>query len=295
MHTPIPLVLTLTLTLSLLATSTPAQKLTSTDKQTNPKPNPANYNTTVLILGAGMTGITAARSLANELNITDFLIVEARHEVGGRMQNTKIGSTTIELGANWIQSLGTNPIWALAQKYGVKNTPSIWSNIDYFTGGGWEGPGGKLQQAMDRFEEEIFPQAAIEAGRREQLGLPDLSMRAGLRLAGWTPLTPEELTAEYFFHDWEMGEAPVESGFIGTVNSHNETFIESGSDENNLCVDSRGFKQIIVGQTEEIEGFSKKILYNKVVETIEYSKQGVKVMAKDGTVIHADYALCTFS
>ena len=256
---------------------------------------PKTYNTTVLILGAGMTGITAARSLANELNITDFLILEARNEIGGRMQNTKIGSTTIEFGANWIQSLGTNPIWALAQKYNVQNTPSIWGDIDYFTGDGWEGPGGKLQEAMDRFEEQAFHKAAIEAGRREQLGLPDLSMRAGLRLAGWTPLTPEEFTAEYFYHDWEMGETPVESGFIGTINSHNETFIESGSDENNLCVDPRGFKQIIVGQAAEIEGFEGKIHLNEVVETIEYNGQGVTVMTKDGTTVHGEYALCTFS
>ncbi|KAF8440194.1 hypothetical protein BGX38DRAFT_1251036 [Terfezia claveryi] len=166
-----------------------------------------------------MTGITAACSFANELNITDFLILEARNEIGGRMQNTKIGSTTIEFGANWIQSLSTNPIWALAQKY---------------------------------------------------------HYACGLRLAGWTPLTPEEYSAEYFYHDSGMGETPVESGFIGTIHSHNETFIESGSDENNLCVDPRGFKQIIVGQAAEIDGFGGKLHLNEMVEsmngTIVYAK-----------------------
>ncbi|KAF8416888.1 amine oxidase [Tirmania nivea] len=293
MRTPSPL-LAFSLSLSFLTGPTFAQKPTGITSKTTSKQDPRSYNTTVLILGAGMTGITAARSLANELNITDFLVVEARNEIGGRMQNTKIGDTTIEYGANWIQSLGTNPIWALAKKYNVKNTPSVWTNIDYFTGDGWEGPGGKLQEAMERYE-EVFPVAAIEAGRREQLGLPDLSMRAGLRLAGWKPLTPEELAADYFFHDWEMGETPVESGFIGTINSHNETFIESGSDQNNLCVDPRGFKQIIVGQASEIDDFEGKLHLNKVVETIEYSGQGVTAKTKDGTTFYADYALCTFS
>lgn len=282
-----PSLLALSTALSLLTAPAMGQKVTKT--------KPKSYNTTVLILGAGMTGVTAARSLANELNITDFLILEARDEIGGRMQNTRIGSTTIEFGANWIQSLGTNPIWALAQKYGVKNTPSIWSDIDYFTGDGWEGPGGKLQEAMARFEEVVFEKASTEAGRREQLGLADLSMRAGLRLAGWTPLTPEELAAEYFYHDWEMGESPVESSFIETINSHNETFIESGSDENNLCVDPRGFKQVIVGQAAEVHDFEDKLHLSQVVETIEYTGQGVTVKTKDGTIFHADYALCTFS
>lgn len=60
-------------------------------------------STKVLILGGGLTGVTAARTLALELNVTDYLVVEARHELGGRLQNTDIGGYNIEFGANWIQ------------------------------------------------------------------------------------------------------------------------------------------------------------------------------------------------
>ncbi|KAF8446869.1 amine oxidase [Kalaharituber pfeilii] len=261
----------------------------------HPLPAPQEVNTTVLILGGGMTGITAARSLANELNITDFLLVEARHELGGRMQNTKIGNTTIEFGANWIQSLGNNPIYSLAKKYNVMNVRSIWTSLDYFTEDGWNGENGTVAQAMHRYEEEYFPLAQVEAGRREELGLPDLSMKAGLSLVGWIPETAAEWIAEYFYHDWEMGETPVESSFIETVNSHNETFIESGSDENNLVIEPRGFKQIVIGQANEIEDFEAKVLYNKTVEQINYGKDGVTVFTRDGWKINAKYALCTFS
>ncbi|KAI5803977.1 amine oxidase [Peziza echinospora] len=242
-----------------------------------------------------MTGVTAARSLANELNITDFFVLEARHELGGRMQNTVIGTTGIEFGANWIQSLGTNPVWALAQKYGVKNVRSEWGSLDYFGGGGWEGPDGPLAHAMERFEAEVMPAATVDAGRREELGLPDLSMKAGLRLAGWTPRTAAEKTAEYFYHDWEMGEPPVQSSFIGTINSHNETFVESGSEDNNLVIEPRGFKQIILGQAAEIAGFEGKVLYNKTVTRIAYSGDGVTVHTADGWTVYAEFALCTFS
>jgi monoamine oxidase len=47
--------------------------------------------TEVLILGGGMTGVSAAHSLYFDSNITDFLIVEARNELGGRVQNHMIG------------------------------------------------------------------------------------------------------------------------------------------------------------------------------------------------------------
>jgi hypothetical protein len=83
----------------------------------------------VLILGGGVAGVIAARTLHRK-GIDDFLIVEARNELGGRMQNYTIGVSgkqyTIELGPNWIQGTQTgngtaNPILTLARKYHLKN------------------------------------------------------------------------------------------------------------------------------------------------------------------------------
>ena len=51
----------------------------------------------VLILGAGITGITAARTL--EVNgITNFLVLEATDRIGGRIR--EYDGTSIEVGAN---------------------------------------------------------------------------------------------------------------------------------------------------------------------------------------------------
>jgi polyamine oxidase len=152
--------------------------------------------TEVLILGGGMAGVAAANFLHHDAGIRDILIVEARSVLGGRVQDARIGDYVIEYGANWIQGLGNNPIWKMAQKYGVRNQYSNWESIDYFTKAGWEGDDGPLQQAVTRYEEEVFPAASADAGRRKELGQPDLSMKAGLKLNGWNPLTPEERTAE---------------------------------------------------------------------------------------------------
>lgn len=55
-------------------------------------------NAQVLILGGGVTGIIAARTL-EEQGITDYLIVEARPELGGRMMSHTFGrnKNTIEV------------------------------------------------------------------------------------------------------------------------------------------------------------------------------------------------------
>lgn len=82
----------------------------------------------VLILGGGVAGVIAARTL-HERGIDNFLIIEARDELGGRMQNKTFGGPgnahTIEQGPNWVQGTQTgngpaNPIFDLVKKHGVK-------------------------------------------------------------------------------------------------------------------------------------------------------------------------------
>lgn len=89
--------------------------------------------THVAILGAGVAGITAAWALHNA-SVDDFIIVERNDYIGGRMAHTTFGKDfktgnpyTVELGANWVQGLGSpggpeNPIWTFAKQYNVSNT-----------------------------------------------------------------------------------------------------------------------------------------------------------------------------
>jgi len=58
----------------------------------------------VLILGAGMSGITTAHTLSQN-NITNFIILEAEGRIGGRVKSEVLEHTgvRIELGANWIR------------------------------------------------------------------------------------------------------------------------------------------------------------------------------------------------
>ena len=87
----------------------------------------------VLILGGGVAGVIAARTL-HQNGIDDFVIVEARHELGGRMMSHSFGGKTIELGANWIQGTQTgngpaNPIFELAKKHNIKSQSNDFGSI----------------------------------------------------------------------------------------------------------------------------------------------------------------------
>ncbi|CAN1846060.1 Polyamine oxidase 1 [Linum perenne] len=61
----------------------------------------ASPSHSVIIVGAGMSGIMAAKTL-HDAGIKDILILEATSRIGGRMKKAEIGGYTVELGANWI-------------------------------------------------------------------------------------------------------------------------------------------------------------------------------------------------
>ena len=58
----------------------------------------------VLVLGAGMAGITVAQRL-NEEGVEGVVVVEGSDRIGGRGKDVKFGGITIELGANWVHRL----------------------------------------------------------------------------------------------------------------------------------------------------------------------------------------------
>ncbi|GJN08801.1 hypothetical protein PR202_ga26757 [Eleusine coracana subsp. coracana] len=53
----------------------------------------------VIIVGAGMSGISAGKRLS-DAGITDLLILEATDHIGGRMHKQNFAGINVEVGAN---------------------------------------------------------------------------------------------------------------------------------------------------------------------------------------------------
>ena len=58
----------------------------------------------VLVLGAGMAGITVAQRLKEE-GVEGVVVVEGSDRIGGRVKDVQFGGITVELGANWVHRL----------------------------------------------------------------------------------------------------------------------------------------------------------------------------------------------
>jgi polyamine oxidase len=170
--------------------------------------------TSVVVLGAGMAGITAAQALSNA-SMTDFLIVDVNSYVGGRVAHTTFGKDpygnpyTVELGANWVQGLGTpggpeNPIWTLAKKYNLTNTYSDYSSILTYN----ENGALNYSYLLDDFE-NAYSLVEEDAGMILSQDYQDHSFRTGLSLADWKPKKNMlQQAAEWWEFDWEYSYSP---------------------------------------------------------------------------------------
>ncbi|KAK8035533.1 hypothetical protein PG993_010528 [Apiospora rasikravindrae] len=260
--------------------------------------------TKVAILGAGITGITIAQTLANA-SVTDFIIVEYKDEIGGRLHHENFGKgpdgkpLLVEYGANWAQGLGKpggkeNPIWTLEKKWNITNTPSNFSAILTYN------ETGEVDFASEIEEyENAVDRMGAEAGELLADNIQDRTMREGLTHVGWKPSQrdyPQAADAvEWWLYDGEQAYTPEETSLVFNAAVSNFTFLQF-SDENNFIVDQRGHNTWLKGEASEfLAANDTRLRLNTVVDRLDYSGEGVVVLNRDGSCIEADYAVTTFS
>ncbi|WP_328356970.1 FAD-dependent oxidoreductase [Mycobacterium sp. NBC_00419] len=86
----------------------------------------------VIVVGAGMAGLAAARELTDAgVRVT---VVEARERIGGRMWTDTSLGVPIDLGAAWIHGTKGNPLVALANQAGAATAETDWDDVVVFDG-----------------------------------------------------------------------------------------------------------------------------------------------------------------
>ncbi|PYH41327.1 putative flavin containing polyamine oxidase [Aspergillus saccharolyticus JOP 1030-1] len=259
--------------------------------------------TTVAILGGGMAGVAAAQAL-NNASVTDFILLETREALGGRVWHTDFGVDkegnpyVVEFGANWLQGLGSidaiNPVWALAQKYHLHNTYSNYSSLRTYNETGES----DYRHLLDEYA-RVYEIAAREAGRILMQNLQDQTARTGLALAGWRPRKNDMAAqaVEWWNWDWEDASPPETSSFVFGMAGENLTFNQFGK-ANHFVTDPRGYSTIIEQAAATVftdRPASPRLRLNTHVTAIDHSPNGVTVHTRDGDCIEAAYAICTFS
>ena len=72
----------------------------------------------VLVIGAGIAGLTVANALAHAE--VDCVVLEARDRIGGRLYTADLGGCGVDLGGSWIHQPEGNPLHRFARQVGIE-------------------------------------------------------------------------------------------------------------------------------------------------------------------------------
>ncbi|XP_060188371.1 probable polyamine oxidase 5 [Lycium barbarum] len=83
----------------------------------------------VVIIGAGMAGLTAANKLYTT-ELLDLCVVEGGNRIGGRINTSEFFGDRIEMGATWIHGIGGSPVYNIAQHINSLQSDQPWECMD---------------------------------------------------------------------------------------------------------------------------------------------------------------------
>ena len=236
-------------------------------------PDCSSLDADVLILGAGVTGIVAGKTLS-ENNITNFIILEGMPDIGGRVRSVPFGGVNVELGANWIQGvLGdndseVNPLWPLKVQYDLEGFVTDYGALVLYAEDGVRIPDADVERVEKRMD-KAYNRAEREASRRRRnRKLRDVSIRAALRLAQWEPKTGAELFREWFSFDFCLAETPGLSSLLRNLPI--STYEDFGPDDY-FVTDQRGFSILFKKLAEQyLKPSDPRLHLNETVQSIEW-------------------------
>ncbi|KAF5743053.1 hypothetical protein HS088_TW09G01115 [Tripterygium wilfordii] len=89
----------------------------------------------IVIIGAGMAGLTAANRLYTctaSKDLFELCVVEGGERIGGRINTSEFGGDRIEMGATWIHGIGGSPVHKIAQEINSLESDQPWECMDGF-------------------------------------------------------------------------------------------------------------------------------------------------------------------
>jgi len=254
----------------------------------------------VLVLGAGMAGITAAKTL-QDLGVDDVKIVEGSDRLGGRVKDVPFGGINVEVGANWVHFANMNhstknPIEDMVREAGLNFVDDDYSDFIFRYKG--QNVTEEAMVAMDRLD-HILDYTVNLADKKKQRGEPDVNFRVALRLGDWRPVTPVERAVEFFNFDFEFSDEPSDTGLMDNVG----VFRSHGKDDM-FVADKRGYSTVIDNVARKLHLQENVNLFlNDYVTKISYNEPGefkVKIESinkKTGrrNTYRSNYVIVTFS
>lgn len=226
-------------------------------------------NKSVIIVGAGISGLAAAKKLKEK----GFLVtvLEAQEKVGGRLRSNRTLGIAFDEGASWIHGINKNPITDLAQKAGMNTFETVdTSRKSYDIGGILRNP-----TTFDTAEDKLYQ-------------ILDTMMTKGSATQSFETV----FNAQYpnYVNDrlWKYLLSTYVSFDTGDLDKLSSLLYNEGEEFG-------GVEKIATNGYDTIPNYlanNLTIQLNQRVTKVDYSANKVKV-THNGTVSEADYVIVT--
>jgi len=223
----------------------------------------------VIVIGAGMAGLAAARTLIAAGYTVQVL--EGRDRIGGRTWTSEYWrDAPLDMGASWIEGTEKNPLSALADKFGAKRVATDEDNMILY------GPNGQAIsddriEAIEAWCEKVIKRARKAANNSDK----DISMQAAIAAT----LDMKSLsTAERQQLDFYLNNT-LEQDYAGDTSELSAQYYDDqGEFEGDSVMFVDGYKTIVSGLAKGLD-----IQLKQVMKQISYGRSGVTITTSQGT------------
>lgn len=240
----------------------------------------------VIVVGAGLAGLAAARQLMSFG--FKVIVLEGRTRPGGRVYTQKMGQegkyAAVDLGGSVITGIHANPLGVLARQLSIP-LHKVRDNCPLY-----KPDGAPVSKETDSNVELIFNKLLDKVSEvREVMGGLASQVSLGSVLDSLRQLyavarsTEEKQLLEWHFANLEYANAGCLSELSAAYWDQDDPY-EMGGDH---CFLAGGNWGIIRSLCKGVP-----IFYGKTVQTIRYGNEGVEVLAGD-QMFQADMVLCT--
>jgi monoamine oxidase len=235
--------------------------------------NSTDKTADVIVIGAGIAGLAAARELQSK-NLR-VLILEARDRLGGRIWTNRKLNMPLDLGASWIHGVQNNPIMQLAQQFGIQTLVTDYDAIAVYNSDGKRLSESELTRVNATFSKIMQGIEKLRDTEDLQASLSNASLKQGIDriIAKLNPSPQQLIELNYALNAQIEQDYAADAENLSLLNWDSEKSLRS-----NDVLFPQGYDRITQKLSQGL-----KIQLNQVVKEVNYTGNKVQILTNNGT------------
>lgn len=232
------------------------------------KARAAGFSADVIVIGAGMSGLAAAKDLQSKGK--KVILLEAQNAIGGRTVTDRSLGVPLDLGASWIHGVNKNPIAAIASTLNLATSPTNYDAIQRYDYDGRE-----ITDTEDTLLDKNYNMLMAGVRKAQRTAKQDQSLGVTINSINATKTyTPFEQRAIQYSVNTEIEHEYTADVSVMSLKYWDQDSAFGGQD----VLITQGYDQITSYLASGLD-----IRLSTIVTEINYAKTTVSVVTSNGT------------